>query len=256
MNRDNNQIICSVCRKVEDRKFDKIPFNRIIYDLILKEKEQNSYENNNTLKNNVSIDYDICLNIGMIGPQSSGKTSLSSCIQNNRPIEKIIYKPTVNLDFFFKLCNIDGKKILVKIWDTAGTEKFNSIATGYLRGLHGCFIVFDISEIESFSKLNTWIQYYTDFNQYKEKIMIILGNKKDKNKERVVKYEVAKNFADSKNLPYFETSAMDMANVNEAFQEMIKTILKTKLSDEKKLNTKKLRKTKNRKIERNSKCSC
>ena len=101
MNRDNNQIICSVCRNVEDRKFDKIPFNRIIYDLILKEKEQNSYENNNTLKNNVSIDYDICLNIGMIGPQSSGKTSLSSCIQNNRPIEKIIYKPTVNLDFFF-----------------------------------------------------------------------------------------------------------------------------------------------------------
>ena len=59
-----------------------------------------------------------------------------------------------------------------------------------------------------------------------------------------------------KNLPYFETSAMDMANVNEAFQEMIKTILKTKLSDEKTLNNKKLRKTKNRKIERNSKCLC
>ena len=33
--------------------------------------------------------------------------------------------------------------------------------------------------------------------------MIILGNKKDKNKERVVKYEEAKNFADSKKLTIF-----------------------------------------------------
>jgi hypothetical protein len=36
-----------------------------------------------------------------------------------------------------------------------------------------------------------WIQFYNDFNQYKERIMIILGNKIDK-EDRVVSYKEAK----------------------------------------------------------------
>lgn len=218
MFRDNNQIICSICREIEERIYEKIPFNRIIYDLILKEREQN---NNYKINNIDSKNYDISINIGMIGIQYSGKTSLSSCIQNNKPIHINHYKATINLDFFFKFCRIDGKKIMIKIWDTAGTEKFHSISTGYLRGLHGCFIVYDITDKESFEKLNNWIEYYNDFNQYKEKNMIILGNKVDKAEKRKISFKEAKDFADSKNLLYFETSALNMQNVNEAFQAMI-----------------------------------
>ena len=49
--------------------------------------------------------------------------------------------------------------IKVRIWDTAGQEKFNSIITGYLRGLHGCFIVYDVSEKDSFDSLDMWIYF-------------------------------------------------------------------------------------------------
>ena len=58
MNQNDNQIICSIDRQKDNRSFDKIPYNRIIYDMILKEKEQ---------KNKINIKpkekYDLTLNI-------------------------------------------------------------------------------------------------------------------------------------------------------------------------------------------------
>lgn len=90
--------------------------------------------------------------------------------------------------------NVNGKKIKVLIWDTTGQEKYNSIISGYLRGLHGCFIVFDVTDNNSFESLDNWIQFYKDFNQYKKRIMVILGNKVDI-KERVIKREDGKRFA-------------------------------------------------------------
>ncbi len=40
MRKNDNQIICSIDRQKDNRSFDQIPYNRIIYDMILKEKEQ------------------------------------------------------------------------------------------------------------------------------------------------------------------------------------------------------------------------
>ena len=118
------------------------------------------------------------------------------------------------------------KKIKILIWDTAGQERFNSITSGYLRGLHGCFIVYDVSDSNSFESLDNWIQFYKDFNKYKKRIMIILGNKVDI-KDREVKSEEGIEFAKDRNLPYFETSSITMQNINEAFEKMAKMVLES-----------------------------
>ena len=68
---------------------------------------------------------------------------------------------------------------------------------------------------------------YNDFNHYKKKIMIILGNKVDI-KERVIKSEEGKEFAKKKGLPYFETSSKTMQNINNAFEKMIEMIFESK----------------------------
>ena len=222
MKKDNNQIICSVDRIKDKRKFEEIPFNRTIYDLIL-EKQQKSVKK----QNKINEKCDLVLNIGMIGSQCAGKTSLSKCYQDGKPLSDInSYKPTVGLDYFYRIINVDGKKIKILIWDTTGQERFNSITSGYLRGLHGCFIVYDVTDNNSFESLDNWIQFYKDFNQYKKRIMIILGNKIDI-KERVIKSEEGIKFAKDKELPYFETSSMTMKNINEAFEKMAKMILES-----------------------------
>ena len=219
MKKDNNQIICSIDRKKDERPFDKIPFNRIIYDMILKEKEKH-----NIIKEKGSDKYDIVINIGMIGNKNVGKTSLSASYENQQPIPDIPYAPTISLDFFHRIIEKNGKLVKIRIWDTAGQERFHSITSGYLRGLHGCFIVYDVSDRDSFDKLDTWIQFYKDFNKYKERIMIILGNKTDKQNREVTKDEGIR-YSKSKGLSIFETSTVSMINVNEAFEEMINKIL-------------------------------
>ena len=104
MKKNNNQIICSIDRINDNRPFDQIPYNRIIYDMILKEKEQKKKINIKPKEN-----YDLMLNIGMIGSQCAGKTSLSQCFQNNKPPQEKDYKATISLDYFNRIINMNGK---------------------------------------------------------------------------------------------------------------------------------------------------
>ena len=221
---NNNEIICSVDQIKDGRTFENIPFNRIIYAMILKEREKNNiiYD---TPKQNEKCD--LTLNIGMIGNNYVGKTYISKCYEDNKPCAKEgVYTATVNLNLFERIINKNGKRIYIKIWDTPGFEKFNSVTSGYLRALHGCFIVFDVTDRYSFEHLNEWIQLYCNFNQYPEKILIILGNKIDK-ENRMVCFEEGNNFAKSKEMSYFETSAITMKNINEAFDKMINYTLES-----------------------------
>ena len=225
---NNDEITCYNCQKEDGRTFENIPFNRILYDMLLKESVQK----------NVIYDIpkqkekcDLTLNIGLIGNCCVGKTTISKCYEDNKPcVKENNYKATVSLDFYKRIVNKNGKRIYIKIWDTAGLEKFNSVTAGYLRGLHACFIVFDVTDRYSFEHLNEWIQLYCNFNQYPEKVLFLLGNKIDKEK-RTVSFEEGNNFAKEKDIPYFETSAMTMKNINEAFDKMINYILEVQMDN-------------------------
>ena len=39
------------------------------------------------------------------------------------------------------------------IWDTAGQEKYYSITSSYFRKVDGVFLVFDLTDIETFKKI-------------------------------------------------------------------------------------------------------
>ena len=250
------KIICSIDGTKDERPFDKIPINRLVYDIMLKEKAQNNSKNN-IIEIKEEEKYDLTLNIGLIGNIFTGKTTISKCYQTNKPCpDEKKYLATVPLDYFHKKINKNGLNIFLRIWDTTGQEKYNSIASGYLKGLHGCFIVFDVTNRLSFDKLNMWIQLYEDFNQYKERIMIVLGNKIDKKRREVNKLE-GFNYANNRGLAYFGTSAKKMTNVNEAFDEMINMILLSQDNDinkdEIKLESNKSKK-KHKKKDKNMKC--
>ena len=88
MRKNDNQIICSIDRQKDNRSFDQIPYNRIIYDMILKEKEQ---------KNKINI---------------KPKEKYDLKVINLINLLKIDYQTTVSLDYFHRIINMNGKKII------------------------------------------------------------------------------------------------------------------------------------------------
>ena len=68
--------------------------------------------------------------------------------------------------------------IKLQIWDTAGQERYRNNAKNYFQYGDGFIIVYDISNLETFEKLNYWIEQIQTNSQEKTK-MFLFGNKID-----------------------------------------------------------------------------
>ena len=71
-----------------------------------------------------------------------------------------------------------------QIWDTAGQEKYHSLAPMYYRGAGAAIVVYDITKMHSFRTLKEWINELQA--QGPQDIAIaIAGNKRDLEPQRV-----------------------------------------------------------------------
>ena len=160
--------------------------------------------------------YDYIFKLILIGSSGVGKSSILQ-----RYIQKIFnaeYTCTIGVDFFIKKINIIDKYIKLQLWDTAGTEKFKSITTGYYRGANAAFVVFDLTSKSSFDSVSEWIEnYYKYSNPDSEKHVILIGNKSDLKENREITQEQIDNFVMNNKIKYFETSAKNGENIEECF---------------------------------------
>eukprot|EP01052_Picozoa_sp_SAG31_P030442 SAG31_NODE_3123_length_4651_cov_2.784490_4_plen_113_part_00 len=71
----------------------------------------------------------------------------------------------------------------LQLWDTAGQEKFRSLASTYYRGAAGIAIVYDITDRQSFESARNWIadvRKHTDhLGGTDAPVRMLLGNKVD-----------------------------------------------------------------------------
>jgi len=120
---------------------------------------------------------------------------------------------------------MDGKTIKLQIWDTAGQERFRTITSSYYRGAHGIIIVYDVTDQVSFDNVKQWLN---EIDRYAcEKVnTLLVGNKSDLTTKRVVSFEAAKEYADSVEMEFLETSAKNSTNVEKAFMVMAAQIKK------------------------------
>jgi len=112
---------------------------------------------------------------------------------------------------------VGEKKIRLGIWDTNGKEKSQQELHKISEKLHAVIICFSLCDRKSFKE----VEYYMKFAQKEcpaEPYLMLIGTNYDKWKSRVVTYDEAETFAMSNGLSYFETSAKDDINVDEAFQ--------------------------------------
>lgn len=181
---------------------------------------------------NQDLKYKYVFKIIIIGNASVGKTSLFRRFVNNEFQEKI--EATIGVDCSNKTIEIDNETVSLTLWDTAGTERYRSLAKNFYRNAHCAFIVFDLTSKESFENLSSWIEnFYTLCNKEFEKNVIIIGNKNDDIDNRAVSESEIDAFMKLNKFIYFETSARTGDNVEESFKYMAK-----KLVEEQKLKEK------------------
>jgi small GTP-binding protein len=167
------------------------------------------------------------IQLGTLGDSGVGKSNLSSVYVNNKFEPEIIATIGFNClikDTIIKINNIE-KKIKIKIWDTAGQEKFKSVSVQYIKNCIGILLVYSIDDRNSLNNLENWIKDIKDKTNYEKVPLILIGNKCDLEDERKVSKEEGEKFALKYNIKFFECSAKNNINVNQAFESLINEVV-------------------------------
>jgi Ras-related protein Rab-1A len=175
-------------------------------------------------------DYDHLFKLVLVGEVGVGKSSLVLRYTDNTFLNDDV--GTIGADFKVKFINVDKKKIKLQIWDTAGQEKFRVMTSSYFGGANAVIIVFDLTDQKSLDAVEKWIKEAQSFaDKSKPLQFLIVGNKKDLEKERTVDKDAPRKIAEKYNALYCETSAKVGTKVDEAFQ-MIAEHLQKDADDE------------------------
>ena len=130
---------------------------------------------------------------------------------------------TIGVEYINKSLTINGKKVMLRIWDTSGQERFLSITQNFYRNANGVIFVFDITNRESFKNIKIWLN---ELENCEGKITrILVGNKVDLEENRDVGKEMINNYIQKKEMKYFEVSAKEGINIDLIFKEMAELIL-------------------------------
>ena len=70
------------------------------------------------------------------------------------------------------------KNVILRIYDSAGQERYKSISTSYIKSADGIILVFDLNNKDSFNSLIVWMKEIKN-NTKIEKNIIVIGNKND-----------------------------------------------------------------------------
>ncbi|KAF5807575.1 putative small monomeric GTPase [Helianthus annuus] len=171
-------------------------------------------------------DFDYLFKLLLIGDSGVGKSSLLLSFTSDNAIEDL--SPTIGVDFKVKYVTINGKKLKLAIWDTAGQERFRTLTSSYYRGAQGVIMVYDVTRRETFTNLSdVWAKEIDMHSTNQDCIKMLVGNKVDKESERVVTKKEGIEFAREYGCLFIECSAKTRVNVEQCFEELVLKILDT-----------------------------
>ena len=158
-----------------------------------------------------------------------GKSTLlikySKCDESN-----INYK-----NFFESNINIEGQDYKLELQDTISEDDAQNILEMWLSCSDGLILMFAINDEDSFQVIKQRHKRIMEGLKGRICPMILVGNKKDLENQRQVKYDEAKSVANSWGIKYIEISVETNFNVNEVFEKLAQDIVKCKYPKPKKI---------------------
>ena len=168
-----------------------------------------------------------------LGDSIVGKTQIINCINEQNFSEN--YLATIIADTTTKLysfkSNINNNKfksdiIQYKFLDTSGLELFRNYIREYFAEQDVLLLVYDITNRNSFKNVSIHLTDFMEQVKSKTYISILIGNKKEKKKNRSVSYLEGKTFAKYNNINYFfEVSAKTRSGIQNLESLLKKDIL-------------------------------
>ncbi|XP_074972035.1 ras-related protein Rab-44 [Phalacrocorax aristotelis] len=168
-----------------------------------------------------SLDPDHLYNVLFVGDSHVGKTSFLYRLHANT------FNPhltaTVGLDYQIKNLVVDNKRFALRLWDSAGQERYQSITKQFFRKADGVVLMYDITSEYSFSDVRYWLSCIQEGAEDGVAILL-LGNKTDCAAERQVPTKDGERLAEEHQLMFYECSAASGQNVAESMVSLIRLL--------------------------------
>ena len=162
--------------------------------------------------------YDKAIKIILLGDSNVGKSSIVFCLNNEQ--YNNYQRKSLGLQHYNYVIRIKGVTIRMQIWDTIGQEKFDSLTSNYYKNADVAIFVYAIDDLNSFNKIEKWEAQLNDKGNIatndinsenknqeqinKNMIKVLLGNKKDLERDRKISYEEGKKLSVEKNFQFFK----------------------------------------------------
>ena len=148
----------------------------------------------------------------MIGESFVGKTTIANMLCNESFSNT--YTPTIGASMLKIPYDENDSTSFFYLLDTAGMEKYRSLAPAYYRDSSACLLVYDVTNLDSFNNLGNWFKLYREHaSPYAP--CVVIGNKIDLEEERKVDQEEGKQFAEKNCCQFLEVSAKDGKNLHQ-----------------------------------------
>ena len=160
----------------------------------------------------------IPIKIIMVGAMNVGKTSLVTKYATGKTPNQT--KTTKNASYVSKLKKINSYNFEIKLWDTAGQEKYKSLTKLFTKDAKIAILVYSIDSEESFNSLDEWLKLVKSSNP-DNLILGVAGNKSDLSSDKTINNQRGEEYAKKIGGIFKPTSALVE---NSGFEELIDSL--------------------------------
>lgn len=151
----------------------------------------------------------------LLGEGRVGKTSLALRFVHNTFNHS--QQASLQASFLTKQITAANEQVELAIWDTAGQERFHALGPIYYRDAQAALLVYDITDADSFTRVQTWVQ---ELRQMVGPgiVIAIAANKQDLQRMRTVSAQESEAYAASIHALHVYTSAKTGLGLQDIFQ--------------------------------------